>query len=149
MKRLNPEPVAAGEDTIILGLDPGTGKCGLAVLSRCQGVLHQEIASVQQLAQIVPQLVTQYSIEEIGVGNRTGSPAIQDTLKRSVPNTPVAVVSEEMTSMLARRRYWEANPPRGLARLIPQGLRVAPRPLDDYAALIIAERLLAAKATQQ
>jgi len=65
-----------------------------------------------------------------------------DQLAQAGIDTPVTMVSEELTSRLARERYWEDNPPRGLARLIPLGLRVPPRPVDDYAALIIAERLL-------
>jgi hypothetical protein len=34
-------------------------------------------------------------------------------------------------------------PPQGLTRLIPQGLRVPPRPIDDIVAILLIERYLA------
>ena len=76
------------------------------------------------------------------MGDCTGAEHTHDQLVQAGIDTPVTTVSEELTSRLARERYWEDNPPRGLARLIPLGLRVPPRPVDDYAAVIIAERLL-------
>ena len=32
--------------------------------------------------------------------------------------------------------------PKGIARLIPKGMRTPPEPIDDYAAVILAERYL-------
>jgi hypothetical protein len=34
-------------------------------------------------------------------------------------------------------------PPRGLQRLIPQGLRIPARPIDDIVAILLIERYLA------
>ena len=51
-----------------------------------------------------------------------------------------------MTTMNARRRYWRENPPGCLARLVPEGMRLPPRPIDDYAAVLLAERYLAGAA---
>jgi len=76
------------------------------------------------------------------MGDSTGAEQTHDQLEQAGIDAPVTTVSEELTSRLAREKYWVDNPPRGLARLIPLGLRVPPRPVDDYAALIIAERLL-------
>jgi hypothetical protein len=33
-------------------------------------------------------------------------------------------------------------PPAGLSRLIPQGMRVPPRPVDDIVAIVLIERYL-------
>ena len=36
--------------------------------------------------------------------------------------------------------YWREHPPRGLMRLIPVTMQVPPVPVDDYVAVILAER---------
>jgi len=142
VRSLNPDRVIASDDTIVLGLDPGTDKCGLAVVSRQQGPLYQEVVNLGELAEIVRRITAQFAIGEVAIGDCTGAEQTHDQLAQAGIDIPVTAVSEELTSRLARERYWEDNPPRGLARLIPLGLRVPPRPVDDYAALIIAERLL-------
>jgi RNase H-fold protein (predicted Holliday junction resolvase) len=55
---------------------------------------------------------------------------------------PIQIVDERETTLLARRRYFAAYPPRGWRRLVPRGMLLPPRPIDDFAALLIAERLL-------
>ena len=142
MRSLNRDRATEHEDAIVLGLDPGTDKCGLAVVSRQQGPLYQEVVSLAELPEIVRRIAAQFAISEVAMGDCTGAEQTHDQLAQAGIDTPVTTVSEELTSRLARERYWEDNPPRGLARLIPLGLRVPPRPVDDYAALIIAERLL-------
>jgi len=104
--------------------------------------LYQEVVSLAELPEIVRQIAERFAIEEVAMGDSTGAEQTHAQLAQAGIDMPVTTVSEELTSRLARERYWEDNPPRGLARLIPLGLRVPPRPVDDYAALIIAERLL-------
>ena len=53
---------------------------------------------------------------------------------------PVHVVDETDTSYRARALYFADHPPRGWRRLVPLGLQLPPRPIDDYAALLIARR---------
>jgi hypothetical protein len=50
------------------------------------------------------------------------------------------VVDETDTSYRARALYFADHPPRGWRRLVPLGLQLPPRPIDDYAALLIARR---------
>jgi len=142
VRSLNPDRAIASDDTIVLGLDPGTDKCGLAVVSRQRGPLYQEIVTLGDLAEVVQRVAAQFPIGEVAIGDCTGAEQTREQLARAAIDIPVTTISEELTSRLARQRYWEDNPPRGLARLIPLGLRIPPRPVDDYAALIIAERLL-------
>jgi len=142
VKSLNPDQEPQYEDAIVLGLDPGTDKCGLAVVSRQQGTLHQDVVALAELPAIVRRIAEEFAISEVAIGDSTGAEQTQDQLAQAGIDTPVTAISEELTSRLAQQRYWEDNPPRGLARLIPLGLRVPPQPVDDYAAVIIAERLL-------
>ncbi len=55
---------------------------------------------------------------------------------------PIVWVDEFETSRLARTLYFNDHPPRGWRRLIPLGLQVPRRPVDDYAAIAIARRFL-------
>lgn len=77
------------------------------------------------------------------VGNGTGSAAVAARLRSRglVPE----LVDEEGTTLAARELYFRDHPARGLARLLPRGLRSPPRPVDDYAAYAIALRWLAGR----
>jgi RNase H-fold protein (predicted Holliday junction resolvase) len=57
---------------------------------------------------------------------------------------PVELVDERETSLLARARFFRDHPPRGWRRIVPRGMLLPDRPIDDYAALLIAERFLKA-----
>jgi hypothetical protein len=52
------------------------------------------------------------------------------------------VVDERYSSLEARNRYWQMYPPRGLTRLLPEGMRTPPRPVDDIVAIVLIERYL-------
>ena len=70
------------------------------------------------------------------------------TLARSRPRSralglPIHFVDEYETSRAARELYFAEHPPRGWRRLVPIGLQLPPRPIDDYAAILIARRFLA------
>ncbi|HEY9806770.1 MAG TPA: hypothetical protein V6D04_09380, partial [Candidatus Obscuribacterales bacterium] len=54
----------------------------------------------------------------------------------------VVLVDERYSSLEARDRYWKMYPPKGLYRLIPQGMRTPPRSLDDIVAILLIERYL-------
>ncbi len=137
------------EATFVLGLDPGTDKCGVALLAGDRSVLYQSVVSPEALPGTITALQERFDIARVAIGDRTGSAEIARQLTEAGVELPIERTSEAMTSLLARRRYWQDNPPRGLARLIPLGLRVPPRPVDDYAAVIIAERLLEEEAQEQ
>ncbi|PSB11967.1 resolvase [Pleurocapsa sp. CCALA 161] len=128
----------------ILGLDPGRDKCGVAVVDSKQQLLyHQVIDSTQAIASI-KQLVRQYAIDLIVMGDGTTSKAWQQKIESSLLKLPVTMVNETNSTLEARDRYWIMYPPQGLQRLIPQGLRTPPRPVDDLVAIILIERYLQA-----
>ena len=49
---------------------------------------------------------------------------------------------EAGTTLAARQRYWQLEPPRGWRRLLPEGLRLPPRDIDDVVAQLLLERHL-------
>ena len=74
------------------------------------------------------------------LGNGTGSKPWLSRLGDL--DLTLELVDERGTTLAARQRYWELFPPRGLAKLIPGGLRMPPRDLDDMAAQLLLERQL-------
>jgi RNase H-fold protein (predicted Holliday junction resolvase) len=117
-------------------------KCGYAVVSQAGERLSIEIVPAERLqARIAADVLA--GVVMVCVGNATRSEAVVAVLRGVWPALPIALVDERNTSLEARRRYYEDNPPRGLMRLVPRGLLVPKEPLDGYAALLIVERYLA------
>lgn len=130
----------------ILGLDPGRDKCGLAVMDQEKIAYHQVINSSEAIA-IIQKLWAQYSVDLIVMGNGTTSKnwcrEIEDKLlKLLLIKIPIVTVDERNSTVEARDRYWLMYPPTGLKKLIPQGLRIPPRPVDDIVAILLIERYL-------
>jgi RNase H-fold protein (predicted Holliday junction resolvase) len=125
-------------ESVVVAVDPGRDKCGLAVVRQDLAVLEQSIVSRSELGAAVRALVQRHRAVGIVMGNRTGSSDCRSELARG-ESVPIVLVEEHGTTERARARYFEMNPPRGLAVLVPRGLRVPPRPVDDYAAVLLAE----------
>lgn len=126
----------------ILGLDPGRDKCGVAILQGQQKLLDHQIVDSEQAIAKIGQLAQQYPLDLIVVGNGTTSKSWYHQIKSSLITIPIITVDERNSTLEARDRYWLMYPPQGLQRLVPQGLRIPPRPVDDIVAIILIERYL-------
>jgi hypothetical protein len=82
------------------------------------------------------------NVEVIAMGGGAGHKPILKALTAANVSIPIKLVHELNTTMEARKKYFKENPPRGFLRLLPAGLRVPPRPVDDYAAVAIGELFL-------
>ena len=122
---------------IVLAIDPGRDKCGIAVVNT-EAAVHMSVIPRKHAAAAVESLSARFSPQAIIIGNGTGSSFLADELQ-SRSDLPVELVDEAYSTRKARSRYFKDNPPRGLRRLIPRGLMTPPRPYDDYVALILAE----------
>jgi len=129
--------MAAGR---VLGVDPGTGKAGYALLEPDGSVLAQGIEPVGGLVARLSALAAQYRPACLAVGRGTNAAAVVRGLEAL--GLPVHLVDEYETTRFARALYFAENPPAGWRRLIPLGLQVPPRAIDDYAAVLIARRYL-------
>lgn len=132
---------------LIAGLDPGRSKCGLVLADRLtQQIQQAAILSPPQTFSWLRHWHTQ-GLRTLVIGNGTGS---KPWLKRLGDlDLTLALVDERGTTLAARQRYWELFPPRGLAKLIPLGLRMPPRDLDDLAAQLLLERQLGQRLQRQ
>lgn len=131
----------------VLAIDPGSGKCGIAVVSVDRKVLHRQVAPSPCLPDTIAELYERFKPDAVLVGNGTGARRARECCLASIPpEAPVHVVEERFTSVEARQRYLREHPARGWRRLVPPFLRVPEEPYDDYVAVILAERFLASQA---
>ena len=123
---------------LVLAIDPGREKCGVAVLASDGGVLVQRVVMTAELDATVGTLIRAYEPNVI-MGNGTTS---ADAKKRvEALGVPVTLVDEYRTTDAAKCAYWKAHP-RGWRRLVPRGMLVPPVPVDDFVAVILAQRFL-------
>lgn len=145
---------------VILGLDPGKDKFGWAFVSAegallASGVIPSALAEemVDFLLDGKLEALSSYTMEmqagllarlespeTVLLGNGTARERLCGILASR--QRVFALVDEAYTTLEARTLYWILHPPRGFARLLPRGLRVPPRPIDDLAAWALVRRFL-------
>ena len=123
----------------VLAIDPGRDKCGVAVLSPAGSLLFRQVVPTAQIENVVSMLVEKHA-PTIIMGNGTTSAAAKERVEAL--GGAVTLVDEYRTTDAAKSAYWEAYPPHGWRRLVPRGLLVPPVPVDDFAAVILAQRFL-------
>lgn len=136
---------------MLIAVDPGTDKFGWAVTTDSGDLLLSGVSALGELeawaaAVLVgdftflrERAIERFNAEDsnvfpgfVIVGSGTGSVAC---VKRLVSaGLRVEQVTEEYSSERGRALYWLVHPPKGLRRLIPRGLLVPPRSVDDLAA---------------
>lgn len=128
---------------LILGFDPGRDKCGVAVVRTDRQVCFHEVVPAGEAIATINALGQQHTITQLVLGNQTTALQWRQQLEQNLtPSLPIALIDERYSTLEARDRYWAMYPPKGLTRLIPQGMRDVPRPIDDIVAIILVERYL-------
>ncbi|NLM41751.1 MAG: pre-16S rRNA-processing nuclease YqgF [Firmicutes bacterium] len=123
----------------VLGIDPGRDKCGLAVVQGRETVIKRVVPRADYL-QVAADWVHKFGVQQIVIGDGTGSKQTVAEVRKALPGVPVATVDERFTSEQARKLYWVEHPPRGWRRLLPVSMQVPPEPYDHYVAVILAQR---------
>lgn len=123
----------------VLAIDPGRGKCGLAVVTPSGRTLEQAVVPRAEFLDTTGKWVERHQPLALVIGNRTGSEECRRELA-PVVNVPIVTVEEHETTLRAKDRYFRDHLPRGWRRLLPQGLLTPPRPVDDYAAVLLGEQ---------
>ncbi len=131
------------EETVILGFDPGRLKCGIAVMKNSRQLLVHEVVPAEEAIAVIELFFQRFGVDLLVIGDRTTSKKWQEHIAESLSiQLPIVQVDERYSTLEARDRYWEMYPPRGLTRLIPQGMRQPPRAIDDIVAILLIERYL-------
>jgi len=133
-------------DRVVIAVDPGREKCGIAAVDQRRGVLIRQVIATSSLAEMVQEWAKMYHTTVVVLGSRTSSKEARQKLQGLMTDAgplSVVMVEEHRSTEEARLRFWQESPPRGLWRLVPTGMRTPPAPVDDLVAVILAERYFA------
>ncbi|MDI6731433.1 MAG: resolvase [Candidatus Margulisbacteria bacterium] len=125
---------------MILAIDPGREKCGLAILTEKGEVILKEIAARREIAYRVMDLTNNYQFPTLVVGKSAFGKEVEKDLMRLDIKANIIFISEKYSTLEARSLYWQDHRPKGFWRLIPTSWRVPPAPIDDYAAVVLGKR---------
>ena len=149
------------EKDLVIAFDPGRDKTGFAltdldgglILSgmfetgACQnffdGLKIGRIANdciIERNSELLPSELFE-RVKFIAIGNGTSSKKFTEYLRSKI-SCEILIVDERNTTLEARGLYWKIHKPGLLMKLLPEGLRVPARVLDDLAAWAIAIRAL-------
>ena len=106
-------------------------------------MLHQAVISAEAIGDLVEKLSLTYQTVTVILGNGTAHQSVLKALTDGAPGDKLLtmhLVDEKHSTEQARSRYWQCHPPSGLRRLIPVTMQTPPVPVDDYVAVILAER---------
>ena len=155
--------IHSGQKDLALGLDPGRDKTGFAFVNLDGGLVVSGIFSSHErenfFAEIeralpnlshwiqedrsesLPENLTHH-LRVIIIGDGTTSQEFSSWVKNrtSCYGCDIMTVDERNTTLEARSLYWKIHRPGLMSRLIPEGLRVPKRVLDDLAAWAVALR---------
>ncbi len=130
------------DQPMILGFDPGRYKCGVAVMGVDRRLHHHAIVLADRVLDDLQRLQNQFPLSLLVMGNQTTSDAWKQRLEELPTPIRIVLVDERNSTLEARDRYWKMYPAIGLQRIIPKGMRMPPRPLDDIVAILLIERYL-------
>ena len=125
---------------MIMGVDPGKDKCGVAVLDSEGEVKFSEVIATSEFETVMQKLSAQFEIELVILGN--GTTHANAEKKLCALGLKVQVVDEKFTTEQARHLYWKKFPPQGWRKFLPTSMQVPPVPVDNLVAEILVERYL-------
>ena len=125
---------------MIIGVDPGRDKCGVAVLNSEGAVKFSKVISTDELELTLQKLAARFDVKLLILGNGTTHLDAENKIKAL--SLPVEVVDEKFTTEQARKLYWKKNPPKGWRKFLPTSMQVPPEPVDNLVAEILVLRHL-------
>jgi RNase H-fold protein (predicted Holliday junction resolvase) len=127
---------------MLMGIDPGRNKCGVAILTDEGKEVLKEISKTSDLSKKLEDLLQDYSIDKIILGNGTYADKVFNILKLFFDEKEIIFVEEENSTYIAEEKYLKENPPLGLS-FLNKVMKFKPkRPLDDYTAVVLVEKYL-------
>jgi RNase H-fold protein (predicted Holliday junction resolvase) len=128
---------------VILGFDPGKDKCGLAVIGLDRRLYYHQVVPAPEAIATIETLRQRFPISLLVMGDQTTAKRWKQQLYQELAEPlNIILVNERYSTLEARDRYWQMYPPKGLTKLLPQGMRQPPRPIDDIVAILLIERYL-------
>lgn len=127
---------------VILGFDPGRQKCGVAIMGLDRQIYHHAVIASTEAISAILALQQRYPVTLVVMGDQTTAREWQQRLAEPLAALRIVLVDERYSTLEARDRYWQMYPPQGWRRLLPEGFRTPPRPIDDIVAILLIERYL-------
>ncbi|HEX8552545.1 MAG TPA: hypothetical protein VF681_13440 [Abditibacteriaceae bacterium] len=127
----------------VVAIDPGREKCGLAVVDQHLNVRSRAIVPRSEIVALALLSLDGSGAELIALGHSTQSNEVRAELEAARPGVQIEIIDERNSTLEARDWYWRSNPPRGWRRFLPLSLQTPPEPLDDWAAVVLAQRYFA------
>jgi RNase H-fold protein (predicted Holliday junction resolvase) len=128
---------------MILGFDPGKDKCGVAVMGVDRQLYYHEVILSENAIASIEELRQRFPVSLLVMGDQTTSKRWKQKLQSELSEAiNIILIDERYSTLEARDRYWQMYPPTGLTKLLPQGMRQPPRPIDDIVAILLIERYL-------
>lgn len=126
---------------MILAIDPGKDKTGIALVQEDGSLERKQVVHTVHFEEELMNFLDGKSFSACVMGNGTRHQVMQQRmetwLKKQNLSLPVTLVDEKYTTEMGEQWYWKDHPAKGFSRLIPQGMRAVPVPIDDYVAWII------------
>lgn len=128
------------KEELVLGLDPGRSKTGVALLTSDGTIQNTEVLLMGNFAEALLEFLGHSEVKLCILGNGTTSAQMQLILENILPEAIIKIVDEAHSTEEARRLYWEINPPKGLRKIFPLSMQQPPENLDGLAAAILVRR---------
>ena len=122
----------------VTAIDPGRDKCGVAVLDESGAVLDKFVVQTDSFVGALRHCLQEYPHSQVIVGDGTTSEALQARIADELPDLTFDLVPEQHTTERALELWRDVEPARGWRRLLPRSLRFPRRPIDDFAAWVLA-----------
>ncbi len=124
---------------VIVAVDPGTSKCGLAVLDTGGKVFDKTVVPLSGLLWQFGEFCRSWpAITTVVVGSGTGSRNVVSMLSAALPpGAAITTIQETNTTLAARALYESEHPRPWYMRIVPFGLITEPEGIDAYAAVVI------------
>lgn len=132
------------EPRLVIAIDPGSSKCGLAVVNMQYEALELQLVNRIELSDKLLHLLNKFAdcgyVLTVVMGNGTKHKSVMAELPAQIVQE-IQLVEEYGSTLAARELYWKYNKPVWWQRLLPSSWRNTP-PLDAYAALVIGRRYI-------
>jgi RNase H-fold protein (predicted Holliday junction resolvase) len=133
------------EKVYAIGVDPGSHKCGMAVVTMAGVCVARCVVHVDDFEAVFSQLVREYHPAVAVLGDRTAADEFRRRLEQLTHalDYPIEIhmVSEHLSSEEGRRRYLRAHR-KGWRLFVPLGLQWPSEPYDDHVAEVLVLRYL-------
>ncbi len=136
-----PIKMPSDNQNIILAIDPGRDKLGLAVLDADGGIIEKSVIQRDDFPDAISEIINRLQPSLFAIGDGTGSDWVFNATSATVQGKVVRI-PEMHTTLEARELAWKESPPGGIFRILPKIFWPIPPDLDAWAAVVIGRRAI-------